>query len=154
MPDSKSNFDKSLPMMLHRSLDAIMPAFRELFSRYDLTDQQWRVLRVLWASHKVTSAELSRRTLLPGPSLVGIIDRLVSRDLVTRVRSVEDRRVVYVLPTAKGRALNAEVTPHVDVINSRLAQAVTAEEWAAMELTLSRIAKHVSTKQLDDVSNG
>ena len=154
MSHSNISFDNSLPMILNRSLDAVMPAFRELFARYDLTDQQWRVLRVLWASEKVTSAELSKRTLLPGPSLVGIIDRLEKRDLVTRVRSVVDRRVVYVLATAKGRALNLEVSPHVDAINARVSGAVSEEEWQAMEHTLARISTHVTAADLDDVKAG
>ena len=61
-------FDNSLPMILHCTLDAAMPDYRELFARYNLTEQQWRVL---WSSKKVTSVELSSRTLIPAPSLVG-----------------------------------------------------------------------------------
>ena len=38
------SFDQSLPMILHRTLDAVMPDYRELFARYNLTEQQWRVL--------------------------------------------------------------------------------------------------------------
>ena len=86
------SFDQSLPMILHRTLDAVMPDYRELFARYNLTEQQWRVLRVLWSSKKVTSVELSNRTLIPAPSLVGVRDRLEKKGLVTRVRSEEDRR--------------------------------------------------------------
>ena len=66
-----TSFDESLPMLLNRTLDGVLPAFRELFARYNVTEQQWRVLRVLWSAPKVTSAEISARTLLPAPSLVG-----------------------------------------------------------------------------------
>ena len=111
------SFDNSLPMILHRTLDATMPDYRELFARYNLTEQQWRVLRVLWSSKKVTSVELSNRTLIPAPSLVGVIDRLTRKELVTRVRSVEDRRAVFVIATAKGQALEEEVSPQVSQID-------------------------------------
>ena len=33
-------------MMLHGVLDKIMPAYRQLFTRFGVTEQQWRVLRV------------------------------------------------------------------------------------------------------------
>ena len=140
-----TSFDRSLPMILHRTLDAVMPEFRELFSAYNLTEQQWRVLRVLWISNKVTTAELASRTLLPSPSLVGIIDRLEKKNLVTRIRSEEDRRVVYVTATQEGRALEAEVTPRVADIDKSLRSCITQQEWLEMETTLAKIAAHTQT---------
>jgi DNA-binding MarR family transcriptional regulator len=41
-------FSRSLPMLLYRTLDAVMPRFRRIFNEFGLTEQQWRVLRVLW----------------------------------------------------------------------------------------------------------
>ena len=138
------SFDNSLPMILHRTLDATMPDYRELFARYNLTEQQWRVLRVLWSSKKVTSVELSNRTLIPAPSLVGVIDRLTRKELVTRVRSVEDRRAVFVIATAKGQALEEEVSPQVSQIDQRLRASVTAAEWQMMEQVLEKISAGAS----------
>ncbi len=135
-----ASFDQSLPMILNRALDATMPDYRELFARYQLTEQQWRVLRVLWSAKKVTSVELSSRTLLPAPSLVGILDRLEKKGLVSRVRSVEDRRAVFVIATAKGRELEAQVSPLVSEIDQKLRARVTPEEWLMMERVLQKIS--------------
>ena len=135
-----TNFDNSLPMILNRALDATMPDYRELFARFQLTEQQWRVLRVLWSAGKVTSVELSTRTLLPAPSLVGILDRLERKGLVSRVRSVEDRRAIFVIATAEGRALEAQVTPLVSEIDQELRARVTPEEWQMMEQVLQKIS--------------
>ena len=41
-------FLDSLPMILSRSLDRIMPVYRTLFQEHAITDQQWRVMRALW----------------------------------------------------------------------------------------------------------
>jgi len=140
-----ANFDQSLPMILSRALDATMPDYRELFARYKLTEQQWRVLRVLWSAKKVTSVDLSSRTLLPAPSLVGILDRLEKKQLVSRVRSVEDRRVVFIIATAEGRALEAQVTPQVSEIDQKLRARVTPEEWQAMARILQKISQNEAT---------
>jgi len=134
------SFDGSLPMILHRTLERIMPAYRDLFAYYDLTEQQWRILRVLWEAKKVTSAELATRTLIPSPSLVGIIDRLIRKGLVVRTRSTEDRRVVHILPTPKGIALEVEVAPKVAQIDATLRSHVSPAQWAAMEEALASIA--------------
>jgi len=144
------SFDDSLPMILHRALDAAMPPYRELFKRFDLTEQQWRVLRVLWSSERVTSAELAERTLLLQPSLVGIIDRLEKKELVSRIRSVTDRRVVYVVASSKGRALQEKVLPEVELIHARLRRAVSETQWAAMQDTLDQISTTMKTDRLGD----
>ena len=135
------SFDRSLPMILHRTLDATMPGYRELFARYNLTEQQWRVLRVLWSDGRISLADLSARTLLPAPSLVGIVDRLEKKQLVTRVRSQKDRRSVLIDATEQGRALEAEVAPHVAVVDRQLRAAVSEEEWQTMEHILTRISQ-------------
>ena len=132
-------FTRSLPMMLYRTLDAIMPRFRRIFSEFDLTEQQWRVLRVLWESGRSTIGELSEVTLLPAPSLVGIVDRLEQRGLVARRRSEEDRRKVFVLVTAEGAELEAQIMPLVASAYADLKQSVDVDTWAAVLAGLRQI---------------
>ena len=126
-------------MILNRSLDAVMPPYRALFKRFDITEQQWRVLRVLWAHERVNSAELASMSLIPASSLVGIIDRLERKNLVSRRRSERDRRVVYVAASSSGRALEADVSRPVAAIHRRIRSAVSAEEWDCMIATLAKI---------------
>ena len=96
-------FSHSLPMMLYRTLDAVMPRFRQIFSEFGLTEQQWRVLRVLWQHEQIAFRELADLTLIPPPSLVGVVDRLTNSGLASRRRSDTDRRNVFVYATSKGR---------------------------------------------------
>ncbi|MEN0002345.1 MAG: MarR family transcriptional regulator, partial [Pseudomonadota bacterium] len=86
-------FEHSLPMRLYRLLDAVMPAYRALFAQHDLTEPQWRLLRIVWERERVTAQDAAAATLLSPQSLVGIVDRLSAKGLVTRLRSVDDRRV-------------------------------------------------------------
>lgn len=133
-------FTRSLPMTLYRTLDAVMPRFRRIFNEFDLTEQQWRVLRVLWETDHSTIGELSEVTLLPAPSLVGIVDRLEERRLVARRRSDEDRRKVHVLATAAGAELEAQIMPRVASAYADLKQSVDANTWAAVLTGLRQIA--------------
>lgn len=135
-----STYNGSLPMMLYRSLETVMPIYREVFSQYNLTEQQWRILRVLWRKKRVTSNELSQQTLLAPNSLGGIIDRLEKRGLVARERSTTDRRIIYVLPTEQGRALETQVIPQVDAIHATIRTTVSEQEWQALESTLNKIS--------------
>lgn len=148
-----TSFDRSLPMLLNRTLDAVMPAFRELFARHDLTEPQWRILRVLWDEGKIASAGLAERTLIPFSSLVGVLDRLERKELVARIRSTSDRRVVHVVATPKGRALEQAMMPKVDAINARLTDAVTATQWREMEEALNAVA-HSANAATEEVETG
>ena len=134
------DFQRSLPMLLHRTMASILPPFREIFGDHNLTDQQWRVLRALWECAPLNVAELADMTVLPAPSLVGILDRLEARKLVVRVRSEKDRRSVFVTATAEGRALYTEVEPRIQAAHEALRKCATEAEWNALEEILSKIA--------------
>ena len=136
-----STFDQSLPMMLYRVLDDIMPAYRKLFARFGLTEQQWRVLRVVWTSDTVTSANLAERTLLSAPSLVGMIDRLESKGLVERVRSRSDRRETFIVATQKGAALQREVMPFVEEVQRGHAARLTKSQWVQLNALLEGLCQ-------------
>ena len=88
------SFDHSLPMRLYRALNAVRPRFRALFTAHGLTEPQWRVLRVLWEREEVPFRELAALTLLPAPSLVGVVDRLQNAGLVVRRRPPPKRKVL------------------------------------------------------------
>ena len=133
-------FSTSLPMQLYKALDAIMPEYRSLFYKYDLTEQQWRILRVLWTENNITVAQLSKITLLPAPSLVGILDRLVKKNLLIRNRSDKDRRQVQISLTTKGQELQQLVAPSVLAIHSRLKARVSNEEWQSLERLLKKFS--------------
>ena len=122
-------FTHSLPMLLNRSLDAIMPPYRDLFQEFGVTEQQWRILRVLWEQTHLTSTQISTLTLLPAPSLVGILDRLEKKGLVKRLRSSSDRRAVNITITKLGKELQLQVMPRVKKIQNRIKQKLSATEW-------------------------
>ncbi|MDH4108424.1 MAG: MarR family transcriptional regulator [Gammaproteobacteria bacterium] len=134
-------FSRSLPMLLYRAVDAVMPRFRRIFSDFGLTEQQWRVLRVLWEQDEIALGALAELTLIPAPSLVGIVRRLQSQDFVTRRRSDDDRRIVYVLLTPAGRALQARVQPRVDQAYAELRDSIDAGEWNRLLDSLDELAR-------------
>ena len=132
-------YNGSLPMMLYRSLEAVIPIYRDVFSKYQLTEQQWRVLRVLWENERIASNELASETLLSPNSLAGIVDRLETRSLVKRQHSELDRRVIYVLPTEQGLSLEEQMTPKVDAIHDSIRGTVSDHEWQQLDTILNKI---------------
>lgn len=133
-------FSQSLPMMLYRALDAVMPRFRRIFNEFGLTEQQWRVLRVLWEEDDIAFGDLSDLTLIPAPSLVGVVDRLSREGLVGRRRSDADRRQVFVYATEDGRELHGKVRPRVDEAYAELRASINVDDWEQLLGGLEKLA--------------
>lgn len=140
-------FTRSLPMALYRALDTVMPSFRKIFNDFGLTEQQWRVLRVLWEGDDITIRQLAEVTLIPAPSLVGIVDRLERDGLVARQRLTTDRRKVNVVVTQAGAELEDKIMPRVASAYVELKQSVDAETWSQVLVGLRRIGVQRGVKR-------
>jgi homoprotocatechuate degradation regulator HpaR len=137
-------FSASLPMMLYRAIDFVMPRFRRIFKEFGLTEQQWRVLRVLWEIEEISHNELAELTLISPPSLVGVLDRLRAMKLVERRRSARDRRVVYIASTEQGRDLRDQLMPAVQQTYFELRDSMDDAVWQNL---LDGLAELVTLRQ-------
>ena len=137
-------FQQSLPMLLYRALDAVMPSFRRVFTQFGVTEQQWRVLRALWECDGAGLSELAAITLIPAPSLVGVIDRLSRDGLVERRRSQTDRRLVHIHITADGRTLEARVRPVIDAVYADLCSSLDPALWEQVVENLQQVASQLN----------
>jgi DNA-binding MarR family transcriptional regulator len=81
--------------------------------RVGLTPQQHQALLAIKGFPErdyVTIGELAERLQIKHHSAVGLVDRLVAQELVTREAATEDRRQVYITLTARGTELLSELT--------------------------------------------
>ncbi len=82
-------------MALLRARELTMGYFRPLLNEHGLTEQQWRVIRVLQEYGELEFHELSRVAWIQPPSLTGILTRLERAALVRRTRSASDQRRLH-----------------------------------------------------------
>jgi homoprotocatechuate degradation regulator HpaR len=99
------SFGRSLPMLLMRAREAVMQRFRPHLREHDITEQQWRILRVLAEEKDVDMLALATRCSIQPPSLSRTIRLLVSRGFVRRCNHGIDQRRILVDLTPKGRQL-------------------------------------------------
>jgi DNA-binding MarR family transcriptional regulator len=96
---------------LWRTYDRLRALEDELFASFDLTAQQYNVLRLLRAVHPsaLPTLSLADRLVSRAPDITRMLDKLDERGLISRKRPPEDRRVVRVGLTAAGLALLREI---------------------------------------------
>lgn len=116
---------------------------KELARRADLTGPQLTVVKLLEQIGDLSLSELSERIRAQNSTVTGIIDRMERENLVTRERSKEDRRVVYIRLTAKGRRLAEEIPVEpMEIFRSAL-ESLTASEVRELVKILGKVAKRV-----------
>jgi DNA-binding MarR family transcriptional regulator len=100
----------------HRTIADIIDQIRKIFQILNeqskqieretgLTGPQLWTIKAIGESSPVRVLDLARRIYLHPATVVGILDRLEKRGYLSRKRSEEDRRVVWVELTEKGTGL-------------------------------------------------
>lgn len=80
-----------------------MAFFRPALNEHDLTEQQWRVIRILRLQGELESHQLAHQACILKPSMTGVLARLERDGNVRRWKSAHDQRRVLVALTEKGQ---------------------------------------------------
>ena len=96
---------RSLPIALIRAREGIMAPIRDMLSETGITEQQWRVLRVLSEFGVMDAKTLADRSSLLFPSLTRIAATLRYKGLVSQSRDERDRRRQFIEITAAGQSI-------------------------------------------------
>ena len=101
----------SLTIALLQAREAAMAYFRPIVKRHNLTEQQWRIVRILAERPSMDFHDLAFRACILRPSLTGILSRMERDKLIFRLKPVNDQRKLYVSLTQQGQDLY-EVARH------------------------------------------
>ena len=95
--------------------DALRRHYVEIITPFGVTPQQYNVLRIVRGAGDagIPSLEIAERMIERSPGMTRLLDRLEEKNLVTRTRSREDRRVVFCVLTPQGAALLKKMEPHI-----------------------------------------
>lgn len=144
-----SPFEESILLSLRRMSRAIDLQSRQLAKVHDLTGPQLVCLRQLQSHERMTPKALAASVSLSQATVTGILDRLERRNLITRVRSTVDKRVVHLEVTNAGRTLIGDApSPLSEVFRARLA-ALPENEQVAIDAALRRVVEMMSATDVD-----
>lgn len=89
----------------------------QAFAKFkDLSLLQVYVIRLIEYHKPCTMGKLAKSMGLSLGSVTQLIDRLIRKEYVNRVRSIEDRRVVFAELSAKGKKVIKASKKHVDTV--------------------------------------
>ena len=111
---TKSIQYRNLPLLLAQARESVIANFRPLLRHIGLTEQQWRIMRVLNENTALRPSQISEICQILPPSLTGVLNRLEEMGLIEKQRFDKDPRQMLVANSAKGKELVRKVMPYVE----------------------------------------
>jgi DNA-binding MarR family transcriptional regulator len=126
-PESFS-LTQSVGYLLTKARNVITAEVDTALKDVDITGSQMGIFLALHRGLASTPFELSKLLSVDTGLMTRMLDKLETKGLLERSRSVDDRRVVNLALTKKGKAIAAEI-PNIapEVLNARLEKFTKAE---------------------------
>jgi DNA-binding MarR family transcriptional regulator len=110
-----------------------------IFEEWDITPRQFNILRILRGEGKPLSTLQIRQRMLDKMSDTSrIVDRLLKKGLVRKTPNGEDRRLVDVVITSKGRKLLEKIDPFEEAADKIMTR-LTVEETRTLNTLLDKL---------------
>jgi homoprotocatechuate degradation regulator HpaR len=128
---------RNLPRLLLQARESVMAHTRPSLREHHLSDQQWRVLRVLGEHGAVETGRVAREAFILGPSLTGVLARMERDGLIVRSRDAQDARRSVIEATPAGRKLvkrlSSSIESHYEWLESSLGKAKLARLYELLD---------------------
>src|SRR3569832_48065 len=102
---------RNLPLLLLQARERVISYFRPILNAHGITEQQWRIVRVLLEVPALEPRQIGELCAISSPSMAGVLERMEQAGYVSRRRVEHDQRRVLVSLTAKSRQLAAQMAP-------------------------------------------
>lgn len=120
--------------------NVIQDNFNELMKPYDLSGEQYNVLRILRGQkgNPANMCVIQERMLAKTSNTTRLVDKLLLKELVTRNVCPGNRRKIEVLITQKGLEVLKELDPKVDEHERAFANNISPEELELLNTLLEK----------------
>ena len=130
----------TLNILLVQARDAVVSYYRPVLNQAGITEQQWRIIRLLSQHGTLDFQELSQQTSILRPSLTGILTRLKKLELVMRLKPASDQRRVFLKLTENGLQLFERISALMDEQTKQLENDFSSKKLQQLENLLKQLS--------------
>lgn len=142
---SEASPDQQILEAIRRIVQALDVTSRRLMSELGVTSTQLNCLAAIDEMPESTAREVADRIHVGTSTLVGVLDRLEDKDLITRERDASDRRRVLLRATHAGRELLERApSPLGDVLHQKFRRLPRSEQRSLAD-AVGRVAELVTS---------
>jgi DNA-binding MarR family transcriptional regulator len=114
---------------------------------YNITAEQWTVLKQLSFVSGINQKELSQRTDKDQATLTKILDLLEQNQFLSRLPNPDDRRSFCIQITDEGRRLVEQVMPAIEGLYEKILQHLSNEQLDEFMAVLLQIQQNIKDLQ-------
>ena len=112
---------------------ALLRALQMRLTEHSVSLGQWTFLRILWERDGITQRELSELAGLMEPTTFTAVTAMEKLGYVTRKKMPNNKKMVYVFLTQKGRRLKRKLVPLAEEVNR-----IAVEDVDPRDITMIR----------------
>lgn len=105
---------RNLPQLFLKARESLLLHFRPILNHFGVTEQQWRILRVLDEHEQLEPREMCELCQILSPSMTGVLSRMEELGLIERQRVAADQRRIWVRLAPKGDRLIDDIAPLIE----------------------------------------
>jgi DNA-binding MarR family transcriptional regulator len=143
------NANGKAQLNLIHTASVIETYFTAWFGKFDLTMQQYNVLRIVrgQSPKSVKVKDISERVIYRNSNTTRIIDKLESKNLIERQDTAADKRAVHVVITQEGLDLMAQIDK-VMISHDPHMKALEETEAEVLSMLLDKLRAHFDQVQV------
>ena len=130
----------SINIGLIQAREALMTQFRPILNQANITDQQWRIIRLLAENGTLDFQDLANKACILRPSLTGILPRLEKAGMAVRLKPSNDQRRVFLKLTQEGEKLYQSIGEKVDERYDAIENVFSKEKLEKLKELLTELA--------------
>lgn len=123
---------QSLTLALLQAREAAMSFFRPSLNEHGLTEQQWRIIRILEQHGELEIYQLAELACILKPSMTGVLVRMEAAGMVHRRKAEQDQRRVLITLADKGKASFESMSQCMEANYQRLQDQFGAEKFQTL----------------------
>ena len=119
-----------------------------------MSTSQVKSLFCIIENEDISSKKLADILDVTPANITGIIDKLIEQRLVSRAESSQDRRVVFLQATERGKRLIENLEQHASEQSSRMLSAMSEDELEHLYLGLAAFVRVTCSRVPQDNTSG
>jgi DNA-binding MarR family transcriptional regulator len=134
-------FEDRLFVTLLRTADGLTQEVEQVIKAAGITGSQYNVLRILRGAHAdgLPCSVVGERMISHDPDMTRLLDRMEKRNLITRQRQTDDRRVVKTRITNQGLELLKSLDQPVHELHKRQFRHMTLAQLRTLAELLEKV---------------
>jgi DNA-binding MarR family transcriptional regulator len=133
------NHDDCIIFLLAKAYQKAHGSLKKLLMPYGLTPIQHLILAALWEQDSQSARDIGKKLVLDAATLSGVLDRLAIGGWIVRETDPNDKRVLRIHLTQKGRDHRSRLIQERNRANQQLLAGLTVEERVLLKRLLRDI---------------